>query len=150
MLFRSNKDYISNKKLIAFSTLGFICLLANNMSIMIYFSLLGWLFWTRFPKNPDLRYLKLFANEVGRSILFSFPILFYSLSRIMKGDVTRPYLNSYYFTFDLKRIVGLSYDLITYHFNFIYNPTHYKALTLNFFSLPFVALFGFEIGRAHV
>ena len=77
------------------------------------------------------------AVEMGLGLLPTFILAFL---RILKGDAPRPYFRGLYYIESPGDIPRLTYDFLTYHFNFAYTPKLYRPLGPNLLGIPFVVL----------
>jgi hypothetical protein len=77
------------------------------------------------------------------ALVVTIPLLSLAWLRALAGEVSRPYFEGLYYLDSWKavtRIPRLTYDLLSYHFNFAYDPHLYIPLGNNWLSLPFVLL----------
>jgi hypothetical protein len=83
------------------------------------------------------------AITIFSAVLVTIPLLILAGLRARAGEVSRPYFEGVYYLDSWKaitRIPRLTVDLLSYHFNFAYDPDLYMPRGNNWLSLPFVLL----------
>jgi len=118
-----------------------IALLMNWMSIIVFAMLMvcySILVMTRCrAEGSARRSLIPIAVEIG---LESLPVLVLAYLRVRLGGGVRSYFRPHYYIDELSDIPRLTFDLISYHFNFAYDTSLYRPLGENPLAIPFVGL----------
>lgn len=129
------------RKIQVFTRVSVLMLLVNWMSVLIYVILIGSYVTVVFIKSlSQTRLVRRMFLVIAEVFLEAVPLGILAFLRYRIGDAIRPYLTAYYIDnfWDLPK---LSYDLVSYHFNFAYTPNLYIPLGANLVTLPFVILF---------
>ncbi|HXF63494.1 MAG TPA: hypothetical protein VNK95_17830 [Caldilineaceae bacterium] len=124
-----------------FSYLALLAFLLNYMSVMIY-GLLSLYFITRFWANERGRpgAAASTARLAGEMVVAALPLLLFVAVRMLLGEETRRYFVGRYYVESLGDLARLSYDTLSYHFNFAYGLPFYAPLGANWPALPYAAI----------
>jgi len=117
---------------------SFIAFLLSYMSLIIHLILVTYyiIFVTMGAKKPWKRLLPV----VWEAMLDFIPLGILAYLRFRGGGYRTIYALG-----GIKKLLFLSYDFLTYHFNYAFTPNLYRPLAVNPTSLPFIILFAIGI-----
>jgi hypothetical protein len=132
------------RKLQIFALVSTLLFFVNFMSVLIYGLLVGcYVLMIGIMGRKQSGVGRKLAVTILNAVIVTIPLMILALLRARSGDVSRPYFEGLYYLDSpgaITRIPRLVYDLLTYHFNFAYDPALYVPRGDNLLALPFVLL----------
>ncbi len=134
-------DPARRRRVIAFVAVSTLAFFFNYISVLVT-ALLGMIWCIRL--YDEVRIRRRLAPRAGLRLFAVFAALHIPLLLLVHnipfgGQPGRNYLMTYYFLNPLA-FLQRTYDLASYHFNYVFDPALYRPLGANVLSLPFVLL----------